>query len=89
MNPFIRSTVSQLSEIQPRVPSSAKILFVDDPFDKDDPWVILFLCRLYYGAPQLQVDRAKLMAAKPDQAALDSYDLIFQFRDSRWIRIKP
>jgi hypothetical protein len=89
VNPFIRSTITQLSQIQPRVPSSAKILFVDDPFDKDDPWVMLFICRLYYGSPQLQVDRAKLMATKPDQAALDSYDLIFQYRDSRWIRIKP
>lgn len=89
VNPFIRSTVSQLSEIQPRVPNSAKILFVDDPFDKDDPWVMLFICRLYYGSPQLQVDRAKLMATKPDQAALDSYDLVFQYRGSRWIRIKP
>ena len=89
VNPFIHSTVSQLSEIQPRVPNGSKILFVDDPFDKDDPWVMLFICRLYYGSPQLQVDRAKLMVIKPDQAALDSYDLIFQYRDSRWIRLKP
>ena len=89
VNPFIHSTVSQLSEIQPRVPNGSKILFVDDPFDKDDPWVLLFICRLYYGLPQLQVDRAKLMATKPDQAALNSYDLIFTYRDSRWIRIKP
>jgi len=89
VNPFIRSTVRQLSEIQPRVPSGSKVLFVDDPFDKDDTWVLLFICRLYYGLPELQVDRAKLLAAKPDQAALDSYNLIFQYRDSRWIRLKP
>ena len=31
----------------------------------------------------------KLMATRPNQAALDSYDLIFQYRDSRWIRLKP
>jgi hypothetical protein len=86
VNPFIRSTVRQLGEIQPRVQDGSKILFVDDPFDKDDPWVLLFICRLYYGSPQLQVSRAKLMATKPDQNA---YDLIFQYRDSRWIRLKP
>jgi hypothetical protein len=89
VNPLIQPTVRQLSEIQPRVPNGSKILFVDDPFDKDDPWVLLFICRLFYGRPDLQVDRAKLMAAKPDQAALDSYDLIFTYRDSRWIRLKP
>ena len=89
VNPFIQTTVAQLSAIQPRVPSSSKILFVDDPFDKDDTWVLLFICRLYYGLPELQVDRAKLLAGQPDQAALNSYDLIFQFRDSRWIRVKP
>ena len=37
VNPFIRSTVNQLGEIQPRVRVGSKILFVDDPFDKDDP----------------------------------------------------
>src|SRR5580704_10760967 len=89
VNPFIHSTVSQLGEIQSRVRDGSKILFVDDPFDKNDPWVMLFICRLYYGSPQLQVDRAKLLATKPDRAALDSYDLIFQYRDSRWIRLKP
>jgi hypothetical protein len=89
VNPFIHSTVSQLSEIQPRVPNGSRILLVDDPFDKDDPWVLLFICRLFYGLPDLQVDRAKLMATKPDQAALDSYNLIFKYGDSRWIRIKP
>jgi hypothetical protein len=89
VNPFIHSTVSQLSEIQPRVPNGSKILFVNDPFDKDDPWVLLFICRLFYGLPELQVDREKLMAAQPDQAALNSYDLIFAYRDSRWIRLKP
>jgi hypothetical protein len=88
VNPLIRSTVKQLGEIQPRVPDGSRILFVDDPFDKDDPWVLLFLCRLYYGLPQLQVDRAKLMLAKPEPAA-DSYNLIFTYRDSRWVRIKP
>ena len=89
VKPLIRSTVDQLSEIQPSVPGGSKILFIDDPFDKDDQWVLLFLCRLYYGARQLQVDRAKLMASKPDQAVLDSYNLIFTYRDSRWIRLKP
>jgi len=89
VNPLIRSTVSELSEIQPRVGDHARILFLEDPFDKDDQWVLLFICRLYYGLPALQVDRAKLMASKPDQAALNSYDLIFTYRDSRLIRLKP
>ena len=48
--------------------------------------MLLFICRLYYGSPQLQVDRAKLMATKPDQ---NVYDLIFAYRDARWIRLKP
>ena len=89
VNPLIRSTVAQLSEIQPRVPAGSSILFLDDPFEKDDPWVLLFLCRLYYGLPELRVDRVKTMAAQPSQAAIDSYDLVFTYRDSWWIRLKP
>jgi hypothetical protein len=89
VDPLIRSTVSQLSEIQPRVADHSRILFEDDPFDKDDQWVLMYICRLQYGFPQLQVDRSKLMASKPDPAALKSYDLIFTYRDSRWIRLKP
>jgi hypothetical protein len=88
VNPLIRSTANQLSEIQPRVPNGSKLLFLNDPFDQDDKWVLLFLCRLYYGLPQLEVDRARLMATQPDQAALDSY-LIFTYRDTRLIRLKP
>lgn len=88
-SPLIHSTVIQLSEIQPRVADRSSILFLDDPFDKDDPWVLLFLCRLYYGLPALRVDRVKTMPEKPTQSTIDSYDLIFTYRDSRWIRLKP
>jgi hypothetical protein len=89
VNPLIRQTASQLQKIQPHVADRSRILFVNDPFDKDDQWVMFFLCRLFYGNPDLQVDRAKLMTPSPDQAAWNSYNLIFEYRDSRWIRLKP
>jgi hypothetical protein len=89
VNPLIRSTVDQLRQIQPHVSGNARILFVDDPFNEDDQWNLLFMCRLYYGLPDLVVDRVRQMPAKPDQAKMDSYDLIFTYRDSRLVRVKP
>ena len=89
VNPLIRSTVTQLSQIQPSVADRSSILFLDDPFDKDDTWVLLFICRLYYGLPEVRIDRVKTMPEKPDQATIDTYDLIFTYRDSRWVRLKP
>lgn len=88
VNPLIRSTVAQLDRVQPRVAGSSKILFLDDPFDKDDPWVLLFLCRLYYGLPELVVDRVKTMPSPPTRAEIDAHDLIFTFRDARLMRVK-
>ena len=88
-NSLIQSTVAQLSQVRPRVTSDSKILFLDDPLDTDSGWTLLFICRLYYGLPDLAVDRVKVMSKKPSQAEIDSHDVIFTYRNARWIRLKP
>jgi hypothetical protein len=78
---LVRSTVVQLAQLQPTVNKNAKILFLDDPFQTDE-YTPLFILRLYYGFPDLVVDRVKILSPKPTQAQIDSYDILFTF--DRW-----
>ncbi len=84
---LIRSLVTQIGSAQPRIDSGWKILFLDDPFPND--YAVLFALRLYYRAPDLVVDRIKMMSEKPDKNQIDSYDCIFTFDGPRLVRVKP
>ena len=84
---LIRSLVTQIGSAQPRIDSGWKILFLDDPFPND--YAVLFALRLYYRAPDLVVDRIKMMSEKPDKNQIDSYDCIFSFDGPRLVRVKP
>jgi hypothetical protein len=80
--------VVKLAELRTRVPAPARILFLDDPFTTDE-WTPLFVCRLYFHNKNLVADRIKMLPYKPDQAAIDSYDVIFTYSGGRYIRVKP
>jgi hypothetical protein len=84
----IRSLAMQIGALQPRIDSTWRILFLDDPFSTES-WAPLFLLRLYYRAPDLVVDRIKRMPKKPDRNEIDSYDCIFTFDEARLVRLKP
>jgi hypothetical protein len=84
----LRSFAMQIDAIQPKIDSTWKILFLDDPFPIED-WAPLFWLRLYYRAPDLVVDRIKRMPQMPDRNEIESYDCIFTFNEARLIRVKP
>ena len=51
-------------------------------------WGLLFICRLYYGMPELQWIGPGCCQRKAGPVAVDSYNLIFTYRDSTLVRIK-
>lgn len=84
---MLRSLVSQLRGTQPRVAQNSRVLILDDPTPED--YAVLFILRLYYRAPDLEVDRAKTVAAKPTRGDFESYDRIFAFNGGSLVRVKP
>jgi hypothetical protein len=84
----LRSFAMQISAVQPRIGSTWRILFLDDPFPIED-WAPLSWLRLHYRAPELVVDRIKRMLQMPDQNEIESYDCIFTFEEARLVRVKP
>ncbi len=78
--------VVKLAELRPRIPS--RILFLDDPFSTEE-WTPLFVCRLYFHSLTVVADRIKMLPYKPDQAAIDSYDVIYTYSAGRYTRVKP
>jgi hypothetical protein len=84
----LRSLAMQIRAIQPKINSTGRILFLDDPFPIED-WAPLSWLRLYYRAPDLVVDRIKRMPQMPDRNEIESYDCIFTFDEARLSRVKP
>jgi hypothetical protein len=84
---LIRSMVSELDARRLQLNPKGRVLFLDDPFPLS--YTPLFVLSLYYRAPDLAVDRVRMMAQKPDTAAIDSYDSILTFDGERLTRLKP
>jgi hypothetical protein len=83
----VRVVVGHLREIAGPLPPAAKILFVSDPYPKDE-WMLTFIFRLYYRDEQIRVDRARAMRTPPDQAAQREYDRLF-ITDGRTLTALP
>jgi len=84
----IRPLIVQLDNLRTRMPAPARILFLDDPFSSEE-WTPVFVCRLYYRNLNVVADQIKMMGYKPDQQQIDSYDVIFTYGKSGYVRVKP
>ena len=80
--------VATYAELRSHVGVPKRILFLDDPFSTDE-WTTVFVCRLYFHSRTVVADRIKMLPNKPDQAAIDSYDVIFTYNPAGYTRIKP
>jgi hypothetical protein len=78
----IRTLFEQIGGAQPQIDPKWRILFVEDPFPPG--YTPLFVLRLYYRAPDLEVDRAKMLPEKPDWKG---YDCILTFDGDRLRRV--
>ncbi len=84
----LQSFAGQIHNVQPKIDSTWRVLFLDDPFPSDS-WAPLFILRLHYRAPDLIVNRIKTMSEKPNRNEIDAYDCIFTLDGQRLVRVKP
>jgi hypothetical protein len=82
-----RRIVERLRQVHPHLPPGAALLLVDDPLPPG--FELLFLTRLAYADPALEVDRIKMLAQPPSQEELTRYDFVlagnWQLHDVRGI----
>jgi hypothetical protein len=78
----VRALLEQIAGVQPYIYPKWRILFVDDPFPPG--YTPLFVLRLYYRAPDLEVERARMLPDKPDWKG---YDCILTFDGDRLRRV--
>jgi hypothetical protein len=73
----VRSVVEPLPRVAGSLPRGARVLFLSDPFPKDE-WMLTFIFRLHYRDEEIRVDRALAMHTYPDRAAQATYDRLFR-----------
>jgi len=81
-----RRTVAQLHAAAPAIPHGSRLLFLDDPVAPSF-YDLLFMVRLSYHDPSLEVFRAKTMTKTPAPAEFSSYDYVFDYRDHRFFAL--
>jgi hypothetical protein len=68
---------AELLQVQPHLKRGAHVLYVDDPFARDQ-YFLVFLTRLVYGDMTIEIDRT---AVHPrSEAEYGNYDAVFRFR---------
>jgi len=70
-------TIESLRKLNPHVPKGAKVLFIDDPFEG---WDTLFIARLWFRDPSLDVTLSRKLDRPLTADHLDSYDRVFAFK---------
>ncbi len=88
VDPMLRHTAEEIHRLAPELPAKSRVLFLDDPFDKDD-WSPLFLVRLGYGDKTIEVARVKRMSRRPDPDEIRSYNLVLTYQNNRLVRAEP
>jgi hypothetical protein len=85
--PANRNIVAQLHAAAPAIRPGSRLLFLNDPISPE--WYdMLFIVRLSYADPTLQVFRAKTMPHPPSDQEIASYDYVFDYRDARFFTLK-
>ncbi len=80
--PPSRRIAEELAGLSPALPRGARVLFVDDPFPKNE-YFLLFLVRLLYRDMSITVDRALV-----DPGSSQPYDEVFSFQQGRLVDAK-
>ena len=68
----LRQTAFQLRALNLKAKGEGRLLFLKDSFEKED-WSLLYICRLLYNNPALEVDRIKRMTETPTAAEEQAY----------------
>jgi len=68
----MRRVVERLRKVHPQLPRNSSLLLVDDPLPTG--YALVFITRLAYGDPTLEVDRIGMLPAPPAGNELTRYD---------------
>lgn len=68
----MRWVIERLRKVHPQLPRGSSLLLVDDPLPAG--FALVFLARLAYGDPTLEVDRIKMLREPPAGDELTRYD---------------
>jgi hypothetical protein len=79
VQPPSRRLAAEMIALRPRLPRGARVLFLGDPFARDD-YFLLFLTRLLYRDMTITVDRTP--PSKGFATGRDCYDAVFQLSPS-------
>ncbi|MCZ2077775.1 MAG: glycosyltransferase family 39 protein [Bryobacterales bacterium] len=75
-----RDFMAELTSLYPTLPAGARLMLLDDPFDRDD-WAPLFFARTLYNDPGLLVERQKRLAGPATTDELILYNHVLDYRD--------
>ena len=85
--PENRITVAELHAAAPTIRPGSRLLFLNDPI-RPDWYNLLFMVRLSYADPSLEVFRVKQMKQPPNDKEIASYDYVFDYHDGRFFELK-
>jgi hypothetical protein len=80
VQPPSRQLAEEMIALRPSLPRGGRVLFVGDPFAKDE-YFLLFLTRLLYRDMSITVERAPL--GQGSRIGHDHYDAVFTFQHGR------
>lgn len=70
------AAIEALRTLNIEIPKGGKVLFLDDPFDD---WDMVFIARLWFRDPTLEVDLAKRTTRPAPVSELGKYDRVLKF----------
>lgn len=77
-----RTMIEDLARIEPAMPKGARVLFLNDDFDPG-VWDPLYIVRLGYRDPSIEIVRVKVAGAPAD---LRAFHRVFDFVDGHYVR---
>ncbi len=81
----IKQFVTQFAVLDPHLPPGSRTLFLNDPFAANT-WTPVFLLRLYFRDPSLEIQRVKIRGDQ-DVIAVSSYDFVFDYRGDQLVLV--
>jgi hypothetical protein len=72
----VRNVIAPLMARYPTMPRGAKVLFLEDPYPKEE-WMLTFIFRLVYRDDQIRVDRAKVSPELAQEPNRSQYQRVF------------
>ncbi len=85
---WVKTAVDQVAKSHLKLHEGSRLLFLDDPLDKDEGIVLVYIVRLYYRIHDVTVDRNKSLPENADRPPIDSYDFLLHYDATGIVAVK-